>query len=253
MAILRKDLRLELRTLRDADGHADLHDRDLHRLPLRARPRRALRRPCGRRLLGDDPLRLVADDQPAALQRALAGRLRRRCCSRRSTATRSCWRRSKFLFLALTRAGDLRVRRLRADAARARTPTTEMLALIPICLLVNLGLATIGTLISALATDDLRARAAGAADDAAAVHPAADRRRRRRRRRSSRRCPRSSTSASGSALMGLYDAVFLLLADASSSTSSATEPAALSLRVAVGIGLRRPSSRPPCRRSARPS
>lgn len=58
----------------------------------------------------------------------------------------------KFLFLALC------VLELFAFAAFALlllgpAPSTEMLALIPICLLANIGLATIGTLVSALATD----------------------------------------------------------------------------------------------------
>ncbi|MGB1583150.1 MAG: heme exporter protein CcmB [Solirubrobacterales bacterium] len=58
----------------------------------------------------------------------------------------------KFLFLALC------VLELFAFTAFALlllgpTPNTEMLALIPICLLANVGLATIGTLVSALATD----------------------------------------------------------------------------------------------------
>lgn len=58
----------------------------------------------------------------------------------------------KFLFLALC------VLELFAFAAFALlllgpNPTTEMLALIPICALANVGLATIGTLVSGIATD----------------------------------------------------------------------------------------------------
>ena len=177
-AILAKDLRVELRTLQSVPAMVLFAttifvifrfglDRD-RRSTAASPPASCWSRCCSRRCS-----RSTGSSSPSASRAAS-----RRSASRRSTARRCSPRRPPRCSSTWSSSSSSRCR---SSPSSSSSSGAGLLPLIPVLLLLDLGLAVTGALISSIATNSRARDLLGAADPAAAADPADDRRRRGRR------------------------------------------------------------------------